>query len=349
MEELLLSVVIPAYNAESYIRECLDAVINQTYSNLEIIVVDDGSSDKTFAIAQEYTKKDSRVRAYTHKNKGVSYTRNEGIAYATGQYICFIDADDYPESDLAYNYISGVERWQAKEVSFYMCGMYFDNLYNKNIRNKKHILESDHGYIEGECYLLNRSSAAMLSWLKIFNFVTNKCYNLEKIKEYNLRFDEEIHIGEDLKFNLDYLDKCPGNIGMKNIALYHYIKRRDDSLSVSYHAQDLDDTKCIYRRFISWEAMQDYSTDDSVLVIKGIYIYDWVSRLNSYFEKFRHTKEARLVRHKINDEIRCREFQVTLKEVHKARKISRLRYMCLRTGMYELFYLFRAGYRVIKG
>lgn len=349
MGEYLLSVVIPAYNAEKYIVDCLEAVINQTYHNLEIIVVDDGSSDNTFAVANEYAKKDLRVQVYTQANRGVSSARNEGIRRATGDYICFFDADDYPEPELAYNYMAGVDRWHEKEVSFFMCGMYFDNLYNKNIRNKKHILESAYGYIEGECYLLNRSSAAILAWLNLFNFVTNKCYDLKKIKSYNICFDEGVHIGEDLKFNLDYLDRCPGNIGMKNIALYHYVKRCDDSLSISYHANDLEDTKCVYRRFVFWETSQHEVTEDNVLVIKSIFIQDWVNRLTAYYEHFRETKEAHITRSKIKREIKSREFQTMLKEIRRAKKISLLRYACLRTGIYELFYLFRTFYRLAKG
>lgn len=349
MEKLLLSIVIPVYNAEKYIKFCLDAVVNQSYSNLEVIVVDDGSTDHSLAIINEYASKDKRIIVLSHENKGVSYTRNEGIEAASGQLITFIDADDYPDSELAQNYIAGVDRWKGKDISFFMCGMYFDNLYNRNIRNKKLILETIHGFIEGECYLLNRSSAATLSWLGIFNFVTNKCYDLRKIKEYNIRFDEGIHIGEDLKFNLDYLDKCPGYIGMKNIALYHYVKRRDDSLSISYHSNDLEDTKCIYRRFITWESSQHDVTDDNILVIKGIYINDWVSRLTAYYDYFRGTSDAGMVRHKINKEIRSKEFQHTLKEIGKSKKIGFLRYLCLRTGIYEIFYLLRIFYRIAKG
>ena len=349
MEKLLLSIVIPVYNGEKYIKFCLDAVLKQTYSNLEVIVVDDGSTDYSLDIVKEYAANDNRIKVLSHENRGVSYTRNQGIEVATGQFITFIDADDYPDSELAHNYIAGIQRWQEKDVSFLMCGMYFDNLYNKNIKNKKHLMESAHGYIEGECYLLNRSSAATLSWLELFNFVTNKCYSLDKINDYNIRFDEEITIGEDLKFNLDYLDKCPGNIGMKNVALYHYVKRCDDSLSISYHSQDLDDTKCIYKRFINWEQIQPEATDDNILVVKSIFIKDWVNRLTAYYEQFKDSEQACLVKHKINNEIKSREFQILLKEIRRGKKISLLRYICLRTGIYEVFYVFRAFYKIVKG
>ena len=81
-----------------------------------------------------------------------------------------------------------------------------------------------------------------------------------------------MNIGEDLKFNLDYLNKCEGYIGMINKTLYHYIKRTDDSLSLTYHESDIEDTKNIYRRFLEWEEQQQGVTEDNLLVIKSIYI-----------------------------------------------------------------------------
>lgn len=196
---------------------------------------------------------------------------------------------------------------------------------------------------------MSRSSAAVLSWLKLFNFVTNKCYDLKLIRENNIRFDESINIGEDLKFNLDYLDHSPGYIGMINLALYHYVKRRDDSLSISYHISDLEDTKVIYRRFIDWESKQDGVNDDNILVLKGIFVNDWVSRLTAYYEEYGGRSASKLVRRKLQTELRSREFQTLLKEIRKGQKISRFRYLCLRTGNFEVFYFFRGIYQIMKG
>ncbi len=91
----LISVVIPVYKVEKYLRECVDSVINQTYKNLDIILVDDGSPDKCPAICDEYAEKDTRVRVIHRKNGGLSAARNSGIDIARGEYITFIDSDDY--------------------------------------------------------------------------------------------------------------------------------------------------------------------------------------------------------------------------------------------------------------
>lgn len=344
-----ISVVISTYNAQNYISECLDATINQTYTNLEVIIVDDGSEDDTLSILQLYAAKDSRIKLFRHSNKGVSTTRNKGIQNATGEYIVFFDADDYPEPDLIEAYVNAINEWSEKKVALIGTGMFFDNQYNKYVGNKTYILEVAHGYIEGENYILSRSSAAMLAWLKLFNFVTNKCYDLDIIRKHNILFDSNIHIGEDLKFNLDYLDVEDGNIGIINRALYHYVKRTNNSLSVSYHNMDLEDTKAIYKRFINWEVNQKDVTVDNVMVVKAIFINDWISRLTSLYEEHRHEETFASAKKTLKNDIQSVEFQRMLKEIYRAKKISTLRYVCLRTGIFEIFYFFRFIYQILKG
>ena len=344
-----ISVVISTYNAQNYISECLDATINQTYTNLEVIIVDDGSEDDTLSILQSYASKDSRITLFRHSNKGVSTTRNKGIQNATGEYIVFFDADDYPEPDLIEAYVNAINEWSEKKVALIGTGMFFDNQYNKYVGNKTYILEVAHGYIEGENYILSRSSAAMLAWLKLFNFVTNKCYDLDIIRKHNILFDSNIHIGEDLKFNLDYLDVEDGNIGIINRALYHYVKRTNNSLSVSYHNMDLEDTKAIYKRFINWEVNQKDVTVDNVMVVKAIFINDWISRLTALYEEHRHEETFASAKKTLKNDIQSVEFQRMLKEIYRAKKISTLRYVCLRTGIFEIFYFFRFIYQILKG
>ncbi len=347
--EALVSVVIPTYNAENYIHECLEAAIRQTYRNIEILIVDDGSKDSTVDTCKFYADRDPRIRLFTHDNAGVSTTRNRGIRHAKGDYIVFFDADDYPEDDLIQSYLDAKEQWKDKEVAFILCGMYSDNIYNKYVDGTENLLESAHGYIRGENYLLVRSSAATLSWLKLFNFVTNKLYDLNIIKENRIVFDTDVAIGEDLKFNLDYLENCDGYIGMINKPLYHYIKRGGSSLSISYHDGDIEDTKEIYRRLINWEAAQKGATEDNVLLIKGIYITDWVSRLTALYEKHHRDELRPLVKRKLREELQSPEFRTTLAEVYKSKKISWVRYNSLRIGSFEVFFFLRSIYQLIKG
>ena len=91
---MLISVIVPVYNAEKYLRECLDSIVNQTYKNIEIILVDDGSTDGSGAICDEYADKDVRIKVYHIPNGGASNDRNLGIDNADGEYLMFVDSDD---------------------------------------------------------------------------------------------------------------------------------------------------------------------------------------------------------------------------------------------------------------
>ena len=90
-----ISIIIPVYNSAKYLRKCLNSIINQTFDNIEIICINDGSTDNSLSIINEYAKIDSRIKVYTIENKGVSAARNYGILVATGEYIGFVDSDDY--------------------------------------------------------------------------------------------------------------------------------------------------------------------------------------------------------------------------------------------------------------
>lgn len=91
----LVSIIIPIYNVESYLAQCLDSILGQSYKNIEVICIDDGSTDSSGAIAQQYANKDPRVRIITQANAGQSAARNRGLEQASGEYVAFIDSDDY--------------------------------------------------------------------------------------------------------------------------------------------------------------------------------------------------------------------------------------------------------------
>lgn len=348
MNSSLVSVVIPACNSEEYIAGCLEATINQTYINIEILIVDNGSDDSTKEICMEYAERDSRIRTFSVLKRGVSVARNCGIDNSNGEYIVFFDSDDRPERDLIENYLNALKEWKNKEVSLIACGMFFDNIFYKNVEDRISILESESGFIEGENYILKRNYAAVLAWLKLFNFVTNKIYDNQIIMRHGIRFDEYVNIGEDLKFNLDYLNKSDGYIGMINKPLYHYIKRNENSLSFSYHEGDVEDTKTIYRRFLDWESKQEGVTGDNLLVIKSIFLTDWISRLSTMSDYHRLHSDIKLDKNYLNREISSGEFQSILKEVFKSRKISAIRYLALRTRRYTAFSILRGIYQRMK-
>ena len=184
MDEKLVSVIIPAYNIEDYIGRCLDSIISQTYKNLEIIVVDDGSRDHTGEILDNYAKKDRRIKVIHKENGGVSSARNKGIEAAEGDYIGFIDGDDLIESEM---YKTLVDLLEEENADIAHCGyqmVFPDRIDYYHNTGKKKIQTTEEGLKD------------LLSGEMIEPGLVNKIYKKELIK--NCRLDETVKINEDL-------------------------------------------------------------------------------------------------------------------------------------------------------
>ncbi|MBQ1930764.1 MAG: glycosyltransferase, partial [Lachnospiraceae bacterium] len=123
MSSSKISIIVPIYKVESYLRQCLDSILHQTYQNLEIILVDDGSPDGCGAICEEYAQKDSRIHVIHQANKGVSAARNTGLEAATGQWIGWVDPDDWIDADMFELLITEGEQ-QEKPMDIVICGGY---------------------------------------------------------------------------------------------------------------------------------------------------------------------------------------------------------------------------------
>ena len=119
-QDVKISIIIPVYNAEKYINKCIESILKQTYSNIEIVIIDDGSKDSSKEIIEEMCKKEKKIKFISRENKGVLKTRNEAIGISTGDYIMFVDADDYIQKDMIQNMIKcNLE----KEYDVIRCGL----------------------------------------------------------------------------------------------------------------------------------------------------------------------------------------------------------------------------------
>lgn len=203
-----LSIIIPIFNSEKTIQRCLDSVIVQTYSNYEVILVDDGSTDASSEICQKYQKNYHQITYYNIGHHGVSYCRNYGIDKSSGEYIAFVDSDDYIEPMIYENMIMNIISHQS---TLSLCGYYTEkgNSSTSNI---------------GKCPTSMTSSETLSSIFTdeaISGFVWNKLYTKELIG--NHRFRENISICEDLLFNIELLTSTEAKVSHIDMALYHYI------------------------------------------------------------------------------------------------------------------------------
>lgn len=216
MKNELISIIIPAFNIEQYIERCLKSVINQTYSEIEIIVVDDGSTDKTSTIIDFVAEHDSRIKVIHKKNGGVSQARIDGIHHASGEWIGFVDGDDYVEPHMFEYLIRNAIQYQA-DISHCGYQMIFPNghidyYYNTGIVEKQNHEKAMQELLSGE-----RVEPGLWNKLfrkSLFQHVLSKENILCKIK-----------INEDLLMNY-WLFKAAKNSIYEDICLYHYLLRK---------------------------------------------------------------------------------------------------------------------------
>ncbi|MBR1865981.1 MAG: glycosyltransferase [Lachnospiraceae bacterium] len=213
-----ISVIIPVYNVENYIEMCLESVIHQTYTNLQIILIDDGSSDRSGMICDRYQEKDPRIQVIHQINSGVSNARNKGLTLVKGSYVTFCDADDWIEPDM-YEYLYGL--LQQSECNIASCGA------RKESTESKVVVRSSKDKV---LHMNKKEAIAAFHLRKDMNeWIVTKLF--EKSVISGLLFDESLRVCEDYVFGCDAIEKSIGVVCGTEIK-YHYIQRKS---SVSNH------------------------------------------------------------------------------------------------------------------
>lgn len=207
-----ITVIVPVYNVENYLGRCIQSIISQTYKNLEIILVDDGSTDNSGNICDEYAKKDSRIRVIHQKNRGASGAKNAGIEVATGNYIGFIDSDDWIDSDMFEILLHYANEHSADIVRCDTYINYEDGIEKKNDKDLKvRVIDTVQAIKETVYTDINMS-------------VCNKIFNSYIFKSE--KFDEKICCTEDWEFNYRILKKYDSLVSVYvNLPKYHYFMR----------------------------------------------------------------------------------------------------------------------------
>ncbi|MFV0207698.1 glycosyltransferase family 2 protein [Empedobacter falsenii] len=246
----MISVIIPVYNTEEFVVSCIDSVLAQSYTNFELIIIDDGSSDDSYEILKKYD--DKRIKLIQQENKGVSATRNRGIDLAKGDYICFIDSDDYIDKNYLENFV-------------------------KKIYNKENLLIQDiqrfgkrkANYISDKFYLSNNMREII-----VFNRLfanggpVAKFYSTEIIHKNDIRFKLETSYGEDLIFFLEYL-KYVKSITYLDVSGYNYNYNNTSASTKRHSFQTYIDVNNSISEFVKF-----YHIIDSEL-LRISYEYRW--------------------------------------------------------------------------
>ena len=233
MENPLISVIIPVYNPGKYLYRCLDSITGQTYSNLEIILIDDGSTDQSGAVCDAYAQRDPRIVCIHQENKGVSSARNRGLEIARGDYIHFPDSDDYLEPD-TYEYLLGLATKHACDVV-----------------NFEHFITYPDGSEQVHSFPTDRYGEYDVKgtyWQMVngVQFCCNKLFRRELIMgEHDadaLRFREDIFRGEDTLFAAMAIARA-SKVFFDARPLYHYVQSEQSACRGSFRASQLSVTK----------------------------------------------------------------------------------------------------------
>ncbi len=218
-----ISIIIPCYNIEKHIEKCIDSVLNQTFSDFELLLLDDGSTDQTLAILKKCENKDQRIKVFTHANQGVSYTRNKGVELSVAEFIMFIDGDDYVKADFLEQHFqyASPEVWPISGMVNVTNEISEDNVYFKKLL----------GLFPN--YVIKQED--ILKVLQYYSFSSPCCrvYSKKILNELQIKFNEEVSYQEDLLFNLDYV-RFIKSVQLINYYGYFYVQH-DQSSSLKFH------------------------------------------------------------------------------------------------------------------
>lgn len=230
-DNIKITVIIPAYNIESYIGECLDSIVGQTYRKLEIIVVDDGSTDNTSSIVDSYATKDDRIKVIHKINGGLSSARNAGLDVATGDYISFIDGDDFVDIDLYESIVKVIDRNPLVEIVQFGYNV-FDKVSSNAKLHDGSLRELNYDLLDGTT-ALNRyvfaDTVSGTAWSKVF-----KKTLIDDIRFFEGKFYE------DGPFVLELMFICKIYIRL-NLSFYYYRRNREGAITESFSYKLFDE------------------------------------------------------------------------------------------------------------
>lgn len=326
-----ISVIMPVYNAEPYLRDILNDLLNQSYSNIELIIIDDGSSDGSAAIIQEYASKNDRVQFLQIENSGPSKARNIGLEIATGEYIRFIDADDRVPKDSMKNMIQ----------------IYNDNS-DVDLVIGNFITDINRGYFTGkelkeEKVEAKRFAEIFIDYTKSFYFGVpwNKLYKRGIIEECRIRFNENIIWCEDFLFNVAYYSAC-NKMYILNIpgGIYKYCTR-ETGITFNISKREMEEIQRI--DMLRYKQMQEYCNalgliEEFELEWKYSDLYERLAVITRYFRNESIRGKYRKFKQYLNEEDAYKYICSKLKKTNY--KVWRLLKESIETKKYLKVFLF---------
>lgn len=326
--DTLVSIIVPVYNSAKYLVECMESLIGQTYRNVEIIVINDGSTDESVDIIQHYCKEDCRVALIEKENEGVAAARNVGLARSRGMYVMFVDADDWIASNCVEQAVRYLRKYDLDLILGGTVKSYYKTKEICTIDTSEEILIYENGMEE---YIKK-----VLSNGKVENSPLNSCFTsgpVCKVIKKNVigatRFPDDLVIGEDTVFNLDVIKKVY-RLGVVP-ELWYYYRMHDGSVTKRYNAKIQDYTerliKLLLERFGNDAELRPYLCERAIQQFYGMLLLGALNKgagLN-----FRH--KVKYVRYVVKKDLWQMVFNLcSVKDLPSGKLDKILLYLCIR-------------------
>lgn len=290
-----ISIIVPVYKTEKKIARCIESILGQTLKDFELILIDDGSPDECGKICDDYAKTDRRIRVIHQSNQGAAAARNNGIKVACGEYIGFVDSDDYINRHFLSTLYSKITKTNADLA---MC--------NLSLIQGKAFKVQDHLFANDE--LLDRAGITIRLYGNIFFnkntsgyfSLCNKLFKKSIIMKCNIFIDENMSFGEDMIFVIKYLSQCK-NIVFSNQSLYYY-EQTSTGLFTKYRRSFIDDISACYIQIIKQTAPQEYNRDD--LLPLNLKYFNYINRQFADISKYEKHKFLQIRRVLSNKTVR---------------------------------------------
>ena len=277
-----ISLILPIFNVEIFLQRCLQSIVGQDYPNIEIILINDGSTDQSGSICDEFAKSDKRIKVIHKQNQGVSAARNQGIKLSTGDYCCFIDSDDYIEPNFVSTMIHYLEKYSGDLVCC-SCIRERKDGYIEWRKGTPHIRYYNH--LEAIEVLFSQQTFGGWPW--------NKIYRTSIIKNNNLLFREDLRICEDEVFILDYLLYSEKTIFIPN-ELYHYMVNANsvNLQMISIKIFDYNYLNRLKADQISWNIIKNIGSKELLRTVKARFFFSNLIIMGKFINHYNGDKKT---------------------------------------------------------
>lgn len=259
----LLSIILPVYNGAPFLQRAVESVINQTLQSWELILVNDGSTDNTESICKEYLQKEKRIHYISQDNRGLSAARNAGFSYAVGQYIAFLDADDF----ISPTYYEQLIHEQKNHPADFIVTGFIREFHHEN--GEKHITTIHWEQKRIDVSKQIGDACRSNKFYHIYIHVWNKLYRRDFLQRYRITFDETLRYGEDVPYNIRVLSHCSSILFSEHVG-YHYVCHSSLRLTNSWNDTLLKSNAHIYRQIVQHESTNWHIEQSSIAA--GMYL-----------------------------------------------------------------------------